>query len=237
MRYVIGINVGVINMIYILDNDPKLCAEMLYDKSLEKMIKDVAQVLCNVHHITFSAGDRSITNTDHLEGRTILCKEKLFAWVKWGCQCKANYLYLVELGLICIEEYRSRFDTYSPYYNDKRKVKFNNKYYDIFIWARDNVPDLYQEHTSSCIEFNAYPCDGGCMQGTDLRPFPLVMPKKYITVEHKGSIAIESYRNYYRAKLQFKQTGINLCEYSNDCDKCLEAYNIQWTNRSKPEWL
>ncbi len=35
--------------IFILDHDPKKIAEMLDDKSLTKMIKDVAQVLCDAH--------------------------------------------------------------------------------------------------------------------------------------------------------------------------------------------
>lgn len=36
--------------IYILSEDPKETAQFLDDKSLDKMIRDISQVLCNVHY-------------------------------------------------------------------------------------------------------------------------------------------------------------------------------------------
>ena len=38
-------------MIYILDEDPKKCAEYLDDRSLDKMINDISRVLAHIHYI------------------------------------------------------------------------------------------------------------------------------------------------------------------------------------------
>ncbi len=91
-------------MIYILDNDPKLCAQYLDDKSLNTMIKDITQVLCNVHWDELLS-DQGLGNLSSLiqYGNTripIPSKHSYYLtkWAQWAGECRANYLYLVELG-------------------------------------------------------------------------------------------------------------------------------------------
>jgi hypothetical protein len=75
--------------------------------------------------------------------------------------------------------------------------------------------------------------------------FPLVMPKKHIIYdcdiyEPTAPVCIiESYRNYYAAKIKCKDckgkgqiTGISWIKWSIDCD-C----GLKWTGREYPFWL
>jgi hypothetical protein len=211
-------------MIFILDESTKLCAKYLDDKSLDKQIKTIAQVLCNVHYILYS-GNKSVNGM--LNDTTKLYKPPLLLtayvhdgtrpidqWSYWARECKANYLYLVELGLSCIKEHDIRTDC-------QKSLKENN----IIEWARDNVPDL----ASTIIRLpngivNRYTTS----EAKYIKPFPLAMPKKYIKFSSKETatfppgefnITINSYRNYYQAKLKQKKS------------------KPIYTNRTKPDWL
>jgi hypothetical protein len=114
-------------MIAILDNDPKKCAEMLDDKSLDRMIKDIAQVLCNAHYF-LSEGDYKKNYTAPLP---LSAPNNKFIWIwsQWARECVANYKYLTELGIECNYEYQERFN----------KLHNSNL---VIHWAYDNVPDL-----------------------------------------------------------------------------------------------
>jgi hypothetical protein len=196
-------------MIYILDNDPKLCAQYLDDKLLNKMIKGIAGVLCRVHHELVDYDDYIVDNykAPPLDIRVV--NEYILKWAQWARECKANYLYLTNLGLELNLEYIERF--FKPH-------KFNN----ILHWLRDNVPDLPEKDL--------------------ITPFPLVMPKKYQVIEYvkdeyvESDHVIESYRNYYQAKLKQKPCDKHdACIYAKQ-KRCLKI-EPEWTNRNKPEWL
>lgn len=187
-------------MIYILDKNITRCAQALDDKSLDRMIKDIAHVLCNVHRdIEFDNHYMYVTNIP------LPPKAGYEKWSKWARECKANYLYFVDLLCQCITEYHERI-------NYGMKVSATNntykKYFPILLWTRSNVPNLDKEINS--IENNHIQLRGF---NQNYKPFPLFMPKKYILYEiiphplksAKGIIGpaalIESYRNYYKAKI------------------------------------
>lgn len=209
-------------MIYILDNDPKKTAEYLDDKSLDRMIKDIAQVLCNVQWLRTDISDNA--RADYIKSIPLVRKASwnAIAWTQWVRECKANYLYLVDLLYECLME--SRY----------RSVNYKGKYYKVLCFARDNVPDLPSHCHSCALCYNE--TKDGCKHFQETTPFPLVMPKKYLqktlrfpwTENH----TVESYRNYYQAKLIKK---VFWCIPRTD--QALKDHGIIWTNRNKPEWL
>jgi Pyrimidine dimer DNA glycosylase len=214
--------------IYILDQNLQKSAEYLDDKSLDKQIKTIAQILSNVHHA------KGLETKLTYKGGKIL-----FSWTDWGMVCKANYLWLAEYGLDCCNEWWVRFVGPCLHcdegYDDEDchclplsgQNELANPLQKIIEWARDNVPDL------------PFPTD-------DNHSFlPLVMPKKYIAyhLEHclktrkVFSGLVESYRNYYKSKLEMicrKQRIKDGGEY--ELKLYLDNYH-EWTNRKKPEWL
>lgn len=219
-------------MIYILDNDPKLAASYLDDKSLDSMIKDISQVLCNVHHAELykknqeTKIDRTVfqivEDYNRLETNLPLKykqnKGQWGKWTQWARECKANYLYLCDLCWELEKEHRYRFNKY-------KNLGFLN-------YARDNVPDL----PVKCRSYNYGMTD-----------IPLVMPEKYFALKfeevyikdhrepYKTQLIIQSYRNYYQAKLEQKYMRAD-CGCAHACD-CPWENPIKFTNRSKPTWL
>lgn len=196
--------------IYILHEDPKLCAEILDDKSLGKMIKDIAQALCNVHHLESDY----INDIDYFDDNIPLeyslhatKKRPLTDWSDWPRKCKANYLRLVALGSACAKELIHRFENI--------KVPCQ-KYRRVITWALDNIPDLPLAVKYGNGNETRYVLNGDCT------PVPLVMPKKYICGDgSRFNTSIEqSYRNWYQSKLRQKPG-------------CFTT----WTNRTQPEWL
>ena len=106
--------------IFVLDYDPKSCAQMHCDKHVVKMILETAQLLCGVHHMTDSQ-------------RMIPYKlsHKNHPCAVWARQSLSNYLYLCELGLELGKEYTHRYG--------KR-----HKSIDVIEWCivnRPNIPD------------------------------------------------------------------------------------------------
>lgn len=224
--------------IYILDNDPKLCAQYLDDKSLDKMIRDIAQVLCNIHHILINEDwGRQLyedTSFSRLEAHNDvpLKENKICLWAEWARKCEANYLYLLRLGQLLCYEFSKRFNFLASY---PQKIHESEKIID---WASDNVPDLPNNQNY----FNAG-ADIYLVNGVTT-PFPLVMPKKY--ADNLTSKDLEKlrytfklqddfvccYRNYYRAKLIKK---VYWCMPRTD--QALRDHGIKWTIRTKPEWV
>ncbi len=159
-------------MIYILDQDPRKTAEYLDDKSLDKMIKDIAQALCNVS-ISLRI-DKALSRDNYALSDTPLdysLDKKILAWKEWARECEANYLYLVELGMQCGHEINSR----GPQNNKKTYNALKG-----IVWARDNVPDL----PIKCPSYNK-----------GMTEFPAAKPK-YLRAD-----TIRTYRNYYKSKL------------------------------------
>lgn len=234
-------------MIYILDNDPALAAQMLDDKSLDTQIRDIAQVLCNVHIMVIYSirTDNILERGARINKLPLLFKysNQYNEWTHWARECRANYLYLVELGAMCSNEYCFR-------YEDRSGLVKLNKYHLAIIWAGDNVPDLPECPHGYCKQDKYSDFFGTinfqtnipiyCKDKYSLSNLPLVMPKKYIRnyifreLLDSGSIPehILSYRNFYRAKF--------IRQYSKDY--FIIGHNEEhcggtWTNRDKPEWL
>jgi hypothetical protein len=222
--------------IYILDEDPKLCVQALDDESLDKMIKDIAQVLCNIHWEIYWHEGKEVYGDRQLPSMKYLLAEKsktIHEWAEWARECKSNYIFLIDLLCSLLSELTYRI--YLPL-DDKH----NNlwwKYGDIARWMRDNMPNLplYKE----------LPSDGSRSQ------LPLVMPKKYsehtpanrrsnkLKIQDKFEL-YHAYRNYYKAKLrQLKFTATKQAARNvvNNTGKSNTVTFPRWTKRKKPEWL
>lgn len=214
--------------IYILDNDPKKCAEMLDDRSLNCMIRDIAHVLCNVHWILYPENNPPL-------------KPKMDCdFSRWARNCVANYKYLLELGQQCCIELNYRMKGLR-----ENQIKLEK----ILLWTGNNIPDLQnRDNELECECHQCYECFK-----TFHQPFPLVMPNKYIDNGYKYQqddmidCIIDSYRDCYQAKLTKekrlklkKKCGHDSCWYSNNNQNGMcHKQNLEpfWTNRNKPEWL
>lgn len=199
--------------IFILSQDHAETAKWLDDRSLDKMIKDIAGNIIRLH--------------DELESITPLDYGSLVSfahldWLKWLLQCRANYLWLVSLLDHLLWEQIFRF-----------KKLHDGKYHEIFKWARDNVHDLPER-----VKIKQYIGAGYFGEiATDITP-PVVMSRKYhaLTPYSKpedcgssdGGLEIdvfESYRNYYQARLNRKEPFMQFKK------------KAVWTRREKPEWI
>ena len=85
--------------IFVLDANPKKCAEYHCDKHVVKMILETAQLLCGAHHMTMSTTDQIPYKLSH----------KNHPCAIWVRESLSNYLYLCELGLELCKEYTYRY--------------------------------------------------------------------------------------------------------------------------------
>lgn len=229
--------------ICILDTDATKCAQALDDKSLDKQIKAIAQVLCSVHHIIVERIELGLDFGTIYEIPLPYKKYKSFESIAqyryWASECIANYEYLVKLANCCLMEYYYRKYPLIFFHVPDEIIYFQHpkhKLHSVIEWARDNVPDL--------------PYFIGDFEKTwhqgDVTPFPLVVPKKYWINDgygNEGNI-IESYCNYYAAKIKCKKCegeghihcSSNVGEWVSECN-CDCGINATWTRREKPEWL
>ena len=106
--------------IFILDEDPKTCAQMHCDKHCVKMILETAQLLCGVHHIIES----SVEIPYKLSHKNHPCSI-------WARECIENYVWLCDLGVELCKEYTHR-------YNKRHKSQ------DIIEWCIVNTPNLLE---------------------------------------------------------------------------------------------
>jgi hypothetical protein len=214
----------------------------LDDKTLSRQIRNIAQVLCNVHHADIAC----LTDIKKIEEASakIPLPQKRFAEDKicwWARECRANYLKLVDMGYKCMDEYVYRFNDYPDFGCGK----------NFLLWAVENVPDLpYGKIDKDCLQCDndekgsyGQPCDTHAW-GT-ATPFPLVMPDKYIIFdcdfyEPTAEICIiESYRNYYRAKIKNKLADFVSDEQDKEIAlfRKLQMAGVKFTRREKPERL
>lgn len=178
-------------------------------------------------------------------------------YTKWAATCRANYLKLVDMGLACCEEWEYRFDpTKQGTMEESLEIIRTQlplkdvfpyiKQLSIIKWARDNASDLPLIPDNCHIESRRELKKKNIIPGAT--PFPLVMPDEYLApgVGHElcnqEREIIESYHNYYRAKLQ---------EYIKNSEKVAEEevntpygkgklikYKIpKWTRRGRPTWV
>lgn len=216
--------------IYILDNEFVQCAQHLDDMSLDKMIKSIAQILCNVHYDYLDNNQDTsipwqirINDADKIP-LDYLDRKIYDQWSQWARGCKANYLYLVKLGWELCMEYNYRFANPKGVCGQTVGLYIHSMQ-EVIEWVRDNVPDLPDYQYFTYVNFFSV---------TEL---PLVMPKKYIWDKEYDSpvgTAMQSYRDYYQAKLkQNLKCKRQICE-----NYCVDPHSSPlWTNRQKPDWL
>lgn len=104
--------------IFVLDYNPRKCAEYHSNSHVVKMVLETAQLLCGVHHMT-----NQITEAPYkLSHRNHPCSI-------WARESLSNYLYLCELGLELCKEYTYRYG--------KR-----HKSQDVIEWCLINKPNI-----------------------------------------------------------------------------------------------
>lgn len=227
--------------IFILSEDPAECAKMLDDRSLERMIKSIAQTLLNVHWYPHRNAVESYIDIPGIY------KEVHVEWTQWARSCSANYRYLVRLGIACCREFHYRNSEKcdeEKVYNGDDNCGAWHKMRGVFDWARDNEPDLPE------VENTNNPHIVRCMfTGT---PLPLVMPKKYIYAcpccqrTRIVECVVKSYRNFYLSKIRKLYEKCSNCNntcFDENCYTCGMqdiADNLNaptWTKRERPEFL
>lgn len=226
--------------IYILDNDPKKIAEYLDDKSLDKMIKDIAQVLCNVH-CSFIAENNKEYKPDIMQLIDVFKLKDYFIknplklydkWTQWARECVANYKYLVNLGYALCDEWQLRC-TYK--YGESKHHKLRQ----VLAWALLFEPILPAGEMLCTADMPS-------SNSIDIMtPFPLVMPKSYIkeaevaNPEKWGHIdnCMYAYRVYYQANLKKTLLKELQKEKKKWTGEKWVGSSIEWTRRFQPEWI
>ena len=84
--------------IFVLDQDPKVCAKYHNNKHVVKMILETAQLLCGVHHMVES----KIEIPYKLSHKNHPCSI-------WARECIENYVWLCDLGMELCLEYTYRY--------------------------------------------------------------------------------------------------------------------------------
>lgn len=207
----------------ILDNSPEEIAKALDDKSLDKMIKSIAQTLCCAHYEYHSEVEmfsfHIIKNGEDVPQTPLNIRKdimlKLLPWSQWARECVANYKWLNKLGQSLLMQWVYRHpDTRIPVRDFILKYKnknFQHKLQSVIYWLNDNVPELPDHPYGSHLN-------------NEVTDFPLVIPEKFKIVLDTSTVIphydiIESYRNYYNHLLS---------KYKAD---------PVWTRREKPEWI
>ena len=102
--------------IFILDNNPQLCAQYHNNKHVVKMILESAQLLCGAHWVTGGEAPYRLSHKNH----------PCSIWVR---ECLENYMWLCDLGMeLCIE--------YTYRYGKRHKTQ------DIIEWCIINHPSI-----------------------------------------------------------------------------------------------
>jgi hypothetical protein len=83
--------------IFVLHNNPKIAAQMHNDKHVVKMILETAQLLCTSIIVNGGEAPYKCTHVNHPSAI-------------WARESKANYLWLVKLGLFLCKEYTFRYN-------------------------------------------------------------------------------------------------------------------------------
>ena len=105
--------------IFVLDTDPKVCAEYHNDKHVVKMILETAQLLCGVHWMSEGGQYEIPYKLSH----------KNHPCAIWARDCYENYVWLCDLGMELCAEYTYRYG--------KR-----HKSQEIIEWCIANKPNI-----------------------------------------------------------------------------------------------
>ena len=155
--------------IFVLDTNPKLCAQMHCDKHVVKMILEHAQMMCTTHHLHPSGYGRAYNIPYKVTHKNHPC-------TVWLRESITNYQWLYSMTYWLNEEYKIRFNhdvnhkswdviqslpicPSIPYigrtefaqampddYKDKNAVKAYRKYYNmdkikLHKWTNSNTPE------------------------------------------------------------------------------------------------
>jgi hypothetical protein len=102
--------------IFVLDENPKVCAAYHCDKHCIKMILESAQLLCSAHWVSGGEAPYKLAHKNH--PCSIWVRESIY-----------NYTFLVQLGLELCKEYTSRYG----------KV---HKSQSVIEWCNNNYPNI-----------------------------------------------------------------------------------------------
>ena len=102
--------------IFVLDENPNVCAQYHCDKHVVKMILETAQLLCGAHWTIGSEAPYKLSHKNH----------PCSIWVR---ECVENYIWLCDLGIELCKEYTYR-------YGKKHKSQ------EIIEWCMVNIPKL-----------------------------------------------------------------------------------------------
>ena len=102
--------------IFVLDKEPKICAQYHCDKHVIKMILEGVQLLCGVHWSTGGSAPYKLSHRNHP------CSI-------WTRECIENYVWLCDLTMELCEEYTYR-------YGKKHKSQ------TILEWCMINIPNI-----------------------------------------------------------------------------------------------
>jgi len=102
--------------IFVLDKDPKICAQYHCDKHVVKMILEGVQLLCGVHWSIGGSAPYKLSHRNHP------CSI-------WTRECIENYVWLCDLTMELCEEYTYR-------YGKKHKSQ------TILEWCMINIPNI-----------------------------------------------------------------------------------------------
>ena len=108
--------------IFVLSRCPHLAARLHCDKHVVKMILETAQLLYSAHHVLgtpdLPSGAYKKTHANH----------PCALWVR---ESRANYLWLVELGLALCAEYRHRYGAHKTHKTEPH-----------LVWLKSTLPAL-----------------------------------------------------------------------------------------------
>lgn len=115
--------------IFVLDLDPKICAQFHVDRHVVKLILESGQLLSNAHYFVGGEGVCKPAYQNH-------------PCAKWTRESLANYKWLSALGLELLAEYTHRYGKIHKWEHnpEESSPKLRRK----MEWLNQNCPDLPQ---------------------------------------------------------------------------------------------
>lgn len=102
--------------IFVLDNNPKKCAQYHCDKHVVKMVLEGVQILCSAHWMTGGEAPYKLAHKNH-------------PCCIWTRECVENYIWLCDLTMELCEEYTYRYGK-------------THKSQQVLEWCMTNIPKL-----------------------------------------------------------------------------------------------